>query len=206
MQFKASHPLHWPNNYPRTPQWDKGTNSSFKAGMAMSEAMMFLKEELQAINPQTATLLTDYENLETPRLMRKVGNDQGVVLKLRIDNKQYELACDRWQKLEHNIYALHLALRSLRSIVEWGVGSFAQAFGGYAVGGAAAMAAGAHAAGGDGGMQLEEWRLTLGLGPSATLEDASAVYRRRAKTVAGDQEELTKLNLAMDEASKALGS
>lgn len=203
MQFKASHPLHWPNNYPRTPQWDKGTNSSFKAGMPMNEAMNFLKEELQAINPQTATLLTDYENLETPRLMRKVGNDQGVALKLRIDNKQYELACDRWLQLEHNIYALHLALRSLRGIVEWGVGSYAQVLGGYAVGGATPMMA---AGGEGGGMQMEEWRLTLGLGPSATLEDASAVYRRRAKIVAGDQEELTKLNLAMDEASRVLGS
>src|SRR5690606_15917082 len=111
------------------------------------------------------------------------------------------LACDRWVGVEQNIYALHLALRNLRNIVLWGVGNVENVFGGYAAAvqpHASAPAAGAKAP------ALESWRLTLGLGPTATLEDAQAVYRRRAKSSADNEDELMKLNLAMDEASKAL--
>jgi hypothetical protein len=200
--IKFSHPLHWPNGFPRTEKWEKSINHSFKPGLTMQEALTFLYEELKELGVKKATLCTDYENIEQPRAIRRIGSDNGAALRIEIDNRIYQLACDRWVAIEQNIYALHLALRNLRSIVLWGVGNLENVFGGYAAGNAQTSAF-------NGGMSvndsaMEEWRIQLGLGPTATLDDAQAVYRRRAKNFANNQEELMKLNLAMDAATKAL--
>lgn len=197
--LKFSHPLQWPNNYPRTQKWEKSVNQSFKIGLTVQEALTFLYDELQELGAKKATLFTDYENIEQPRAMRRIGNDNGVALHVEINDRMYRLACDRWVPVEQNIYAIHLALRNLRNIVLWGVGNVENAFGGYAVNAVPVHGNPAQAE------ALEDWRATLGLGPTATLDDAQAVYRRRAKACANDQGELMRLNLAMDAATKALG-
>src|SRR5688500_5069248 len=131
--LKFSHPLQWPNNYPRTQKWEKSVNQSFKIGLTVQEALTFLYDELQELGAKKATLFTDYENIEQPRAMRRIGNDNGVALHVEINDRMYRLACDRWVPVEQNIYAIHLALRNLRNIVLWGVGNVENAFGGYAV-------------------------------------------------------------------------
>lgn len=207
-----SHPLQWPSGYPRTEIWAKSINTTFKNGMTMQEALTFLYEELQQLGVKKATLFTDYENIEKPRSIRRIGSDNGATLQLELDGRQYRLACDRWAPIEQNIYALHLALRNLRSIVQWGVGNVENVFGGYCAsvqnmihGSGAVNGASTHGAPTANAAALDEWRLALGLGPTATLDDAQAVYRRRAKSLADKPDELMRLNLAMDAASKALG-
>lgn len=195
-----THPLQWPNGFPRTQRWEKSVNPGFKTGLSIQEALTFLYEELQQLQATRGTLFTDYENIEQPRTIRRVGNDDGAALTIDLNGQTYRMACDRWVGVEQNIYALHLTLRSLRNIVLWGVGNIEDVFGGYLP---TAMQA-RHATGVGGQSTMEEWRLVLGLGPTATLEDAQAVYRRRAKSYAEKPDELMKLNLAMDAASKAL--
>lgn len=199
--LKFSYPLLWPNGYPRTEKWAKSVNQSFKIGLTMQEALTFLYDELKELGANKAMLYTDYENIEHPRNIRRIGSDNGAALRVEIQGHIYQLACDRWVAVEQNIYALHLALRNLRSIVLWGVGNIENVFGGYTAGnGAQPSVACSDVA----PVAMEEWRQILGLGPTATLDDAQAVYRRRAKNFANNQEELMKLNLAMDEATKAL--
>lgn len=212
VDLKFSHPLQWPHGYPRTEMWAKSINSNFKTGMTMQEALTFLYEELQHLGAGKAVLFTDYENIEKPSSIRRIGSDNGATIQFELNGHQYRIACDRWAPVEQNIYALHLALRNLRMVVEWGVGNPENVFGGYssvvqntlhATGAAGGSMNGAPASGGAAG-SIEEWRLTLGLGPTATLDDAQAVYRRRAKSLAEKPDELMKLNLAMDAANKAL--
>ena len=50
----------------------------------------------------------------------------------------------------------------------------------------------------------EPWLLALGLGPSATVHDANATYRARAKQVASNPEALLRLNAAIETARKFL--
>ena len=203
-----AHPLQWPNGYPRTEMWAKSVNTTFKNGMTMQEALTFLYDELQELKVTKATLYTDYENIEKPRSIRRIGSDNGACLHIELNGQQYRLACDRWSPVEQNIYALHLALRNLRSIAQWGVGHVENAFGGYSPAFQHMLRGGTPAANGNGSAgesTLEDWRLTLGLGPTATLDDAQAVYRRRAKSLADRPDELMRLNLAMDAASKTLG-
>lgn len=201
IQLKFSHPLHWPNGFPRTEKWEKSVNPSFKIGLSMQEALTFLYDELNELGATKAVLCTDYENIEQPRSIRRIGSDNGAALRIELNDRMYQMACDRWVAIEQNIYALHLALRNLRNIVLWGVGNVENVFGGYAVGTAGHSGTAQRS---DSPVLMEEWRKMLGLGPTATLDDAQAVYRRRAKNFANNQEELMKLNLAMDEATKAL--
>lgn len=207
--LKFTHPLQWPQGYPRTQQWEKSVNKTFKNGMPIKEALTFLYDELQELGVAKATLYTDYENIEKPNSIRRIGSDNGATLHMELNGHQYRLACDRWAPIEQNIYALHLALRNLRSIVLWGVGNVENVFGGYCAAAQNAIHASSHAAGqgqtsGGNDSGMEDWRLLLGLGPTATLDDAQAVYRRRAKSLADKPDELMRLNLAMDEATKAL--
>src|SRR5690606_20014849 len=111
-------------------------------------------------------------------------SDNGACLHLTLNGQQYRLACDRWSPVEQNIYALHLALRNLRNIVQWGVGNIEIAFCGFNPMIQKSVGAGGATQNAASGSTLEDWRLTLGLGPTATLDDAQAVYRRRAKSVA----------------------
>lgn len=179
-------------------------NQSFKATLSLQEATDFLLDELNALrNVQEATLSTDHKDLGNPRRVPHPVMNNGVVLRLRIDNQHYNIACDRWVRLEHNIYALHLVLRNMRNMLEWGVGDMPRYLAGFQPS-AIIVSHGASLNGHADG--LEEWRLYLGLGPTAKLDDAQAVYRRRAKAVADNEEEMLRLNLAMDAASKSLGT
>ncbi|MBM3617766.1 MAG: hypothetical protein FJX23_04395 [Alphaproteobacteria bacterium] len=201
--LKFAHPIQWPSDQQLTQKYEKSINRSFSAGMTTAEAIGFLQEEVNALGGvKEAVLLTDFEDIDKPARTRRVGHDNAAVVRLKLANGTYRLACDRWVSVEQNIYALHLGLRNIRSNVGYGVGDLAKALGGYGT----AAASGAAAPGGASGKSLEEWRLVLGLGHTATIDDAHAVYRRRAKAAANDQDELVRLNLAMDEAAKELGS
>ncbi len=205
MAFKTSHPLRWPAHLSRSQSFERGVNTGFNSNMSLADAVQFLQEEVEALGAESALLLTDYENLMSERLIRKAGSDTGAVLKLTIDRQDYDLACDRWLSLEHNIYALHLALRSWRNMAtNWGIADYARLLAGFTHNGTAHVG-GNQAVANSGDAQAEEWRSLLGLGPTATVEDAQAVYRRRAKIAADNPEELMRLNLAMDAARKALG-
>lgn len=202
LTIRHSYPLQWPHDLPPTEKWGKGINQSFNMAMTLQEATNFLLEELNALTVvQEATLCTDHQDLGNPRRVPHPVVNNGVVLRLKIDGSQYNIACDRWVRLEHNVYALHLVLRNLRVMLEWGVGDLKRFLAGFLPGGAVASALPAgHQEG------MEEWRLYLGLGPTAKLDDAQAVYRRRAKAVMDNEEEMLRLNLAMDAASKTLST
>ncbi|MCH2546066.1 MAG: hypothetical protein MK052_00435 [Alphaproteobacteria bacterium] len=204
VNMKFSHPLQWPNGFPRTEKWEKSINNSFKVGLTLQEALTFVYDELNELGAKKATLFTDYENVEQPRSVRRVGSDNGAALSFEYNEQVYRMACDRWVNLEQNIYAIHLAIRNMRHIVLWGVGNVENVFGGYSTKAQQSAQPRSGATNAKTAHTTDGWRLELGLGPTATLDDAQAVYRRRAKNFANNQEELMKLNLAMDEATKAL--
>lgn len=194
-------PLHWPNTKDATKPSLRGHNNGFPPGMKLREAITYLEEEVSALAPQAATLYTNMEHLANDRLRKKLSNEPGATLELKIGGKNYFIACDKWALLEHNLYALHLSIRSIRNMEKWGVASVEQAIYGFAALKLRQEVEEAH----DSGLEIEEWMAELGLGPTATLEDAQAVYRRRAKSLANDEDALIQLNNAMDEARKHLG-
>ncbi len=200
-QLSFDAPLKWPEAYPITPRMRQRADSGFSNAMTLEEAVSFLAEEIMDFDTQYACLCTDVENIATARTRHAHGTRSGACLTLKIANKNYFFACDRWQKLEHNIYALHLTLRQLRNIDKWGTAPLELLLSQFAV-------SNRHA------LDLEKltsesttsWMQALGLGPTATLQDAVAVYHRRAKQIGNsDDTALTILNEAMQQAREALG-
>ena len=201
LAYKA--PLHWPNTKDATKANQRTHASGFPTTLTMRESLAYLEEEVRGLSPQTAILYSNVEQLNNDRLRKKLNNETGVTLELKIAGKNYFLACDRWASMEHNIYALHLAVRNARNYEKWGIGSLEDALYGFASVKAKHDVAD-YQQQEVRALEIEEWMALLGLGPTATLDDAQATYRRRAKALAEDTDSLIQLNNAMDEARRHL--
>lgn len=202
MALTFSDPLIWPPQRPRTDPRARSFNNGFRRDLRFEDMIGYLEEELSALSVvERPTLHTDMEHINVPRLRKKLSDDSGVCLEITIRKKIYYLTCDQWYLIEHNLYALHLMLRALRNTSGWINVDFARLIYGFREDQEDASAPPPPE---EDPHLLEEWRLVLGLGPTATLDDAHAVYRRRMKQAVQDEDAMLKLNLAMDAAKREL--
>ena len=193
MTLRFSSPLNWPEWVPVTPRTKQRTDRNFAPPMKLEESIRFLEEEIAAINCN-AILSLDIDQPTSERNRKKVGNRTGAALQLRLPFGNYVIACDTWLAPENNIYAMHLALRQWRNMERWGIGTLPVLLKGFEPGVQTTV-----------NVQTPEWHLPnwmeyFGLGPTATLDDAQAIYHKRAKQLAHDTDALTKLNITMEEA------
>jgi hypothetical protein len=115
-------------------------------------------------------------------------------------------ACDRWQKVEHNMQAIAKTIEALRGIARWGTGDMLEAaFTGFAAlpppPAAAPPAPGAPP-------RLKHWRDVFGTGVQ-TREQLQDVYRRLAAAYhpdrpGGSQAKMAELNAAKAQALQEL--
>jgi hypothetical protein len=196
--LKFNAPLDWPEWIPVTPRAHQKNDRNFAPPMPLEESISFLEHEVQATG-LTATLSLDIDQPAIDRLAKRVGGRNGAALYIRYADSHYVIACDIWQAVEHNIYAIHLTLRQMQNIQKWGVAPLAVLLEGFKTGQKVKQAKTEPSAS-EGQLQILGWMNKLGLGPSATLDDAQAVYHRRAKQVAHDSDALSKLNITMEEA------
>ncbi len=202
MEIRYEYPPKMPPGWHATPLNSRAHHhNSFSRTLAISEAARYLEDEILALRPTAATVYSAYQHLNNDRLRKKMGHDTAVSVGLKLGGKSHLIACDKWFLIEHNLYALHLSLRAVRSIEDWGAASALRMLSVFSpqietrdreVHESIVM------------QDVPEWMMKLGLGPTATLEDANAVYRRRAKLVGNDEEALLLLNGAMDDARKHL--
>jgi hypothetical protein len=201
-QLQIASRLNWPDFILPTERLTRQMNPQFQLQMQEHEALAFLEDELDR-TPQvlSASLSCDAENINSTIPTHYLSKNTGASLRLNLDDgNKYFLCCDRWQMLAHNIYALHLGLRYYRQLSEWGLGSMYLLLSGLKDrGGATATSQTADST-------LTDWQKTLGIGPTATLEDANTLYRLRAKVVGEDHPDtLRTLNIAIQEARRVLG-
>lgn len=202
-ELQHDSPLKWPMHILPTERLKRGINHQFQQGMSESDAIAYLQDEVtQTAAISSAKLTCNAMQLNSTMPTKYLSKNLGASVILRIDNQQAILCCDKWQSLAHNIYALHLAVRQFRQISDWGVGSLPVLLHGFSenAAGASAASAGAPTPPSANGVN---WQKTLGLGANATLEDANAVYRARAKAIGeNDPDALQDLNLAIQEARR----
>ncbi len=191
-------PLTFPTGWTRTAQGATTVNRQFSKTTTIEDALHYLQDEIAAIHADSAILYTNYESIHNPGMRSKRGNSEGASLQLTVKGASGFLACDQWNTVAHNLYALHLAVRHLRMFEEWGVATadfMLSAFSDKAAQTRAVQSTG-----------MADWMITLGLGPTATLDDANAMYRQRAKQAAADAHALLELNFAIEQARQALGN
>ncbi len=193
LHFKS--PLSWPEAIPATPLMKQRSDNGFSANITLTDAVTFLKEEIDLAGIAHAVLYLDMDQPQVERLRKKVGSRTGACLHLKHRDRGYIITCDRWQRMEHNIYAMHLALRQWCNMERWGIGTLSSLMAGFEIDYKDDAAFSAEMV----SENIVECLKTFGLGMNATLEDATAIYHRRAKSLAHDSEQLAQLNIAMDE-------
>ncbi len=129
-----------------------------------------------------------YSNQRTPE-------DRGAAVYFTFKGQPRVLACDRWNRVEDNLYAIAMDINAQRGRIRWGVGSVEQAFAGYT-----ALPA-------PGGSGAATWYQVLGVAHDAPFDVAKEAYLRESKLChpdnGGSHESQVRLNAAWDMARKA---
>lgn len=133
-----AYPLSWPVTQKRTAFRTEsrfkrpGTNMRSRRH-SITEARQLLSDELDRLGARGVTLSTNLElNLNgDPRGTQGQPYDPGAAVYFELNGKPHVLACDKWQHVECNIYAIAKHIDSMRGQDRWGVGTQEQAFTGY---------------------------------------------------------------------------
>lgn len=199
LSIAFEYPLRYPAKHTACDLNMRGFDNGFPKDMQIEDAIGYLEDELKNINARGVKLHTNYKNIGNPRLREQVDRDTGCVLQFDAMGHSYVTLCDKWALVAHNIYAVHLLVRNAKNYEKWGVGTAADALTSFVYGTHKDYSAEDASA-----VTSTDWMDVLGLGPTATLEDANAVYRSRAKRADGDAEELIQLNNAVENARRKL--
>lgn len=137
---KTNYPLCWPDNWPRT----KYPSRARFEEKTIAFAVTLLTQEVNRLNGTYANY-DDPKVIVSTNLKPKLSGlpaggqaqpqDKGaaVYFELRIQARKLPvaLACDKWDRVEHNLYAIAKHIEALRAQERWGVGRVEQAFRGY---------------------------------------------------------------------------
>lgn len=189
-----AYPLYWPENRPRTEAW-KRERSRFKTGFGA--AIREVVDELGRLGARSPVVSTNVALRRDglPLASAKRVNDPGVAVYFTYKGKQTCFACDRWDKVEDNIWAVAKTIDAMRGIARWGTGDMlAAAFTGFAALPPPAT----------------EWRKVLNVTDGAGIVSAETNYREAAKRAhpdnGGSHERMAELNIAIQQARRELGA
>lgn len=189
-----AYPLCWPANWPRTAERER---SRFKTTFDSARREVF--EELRRMGVKDWNVILS-TNLELRRdgipyaTAKPKDSDVGVAIYFRKKDggQQLVFTCDRWDRIEDNMWAIAKSIDAIRGISRWGASDMMErAFTGF-------MALPAP----------EQWWDVLGCGRGVSLECAEAQYKIRIRSAhpdaGGSQEMAAKLNWAISKAREEL--
>ncbi len=198
MSDATRYPLTWPEGWPRTTPARReqsrffGGSETGRRRHSMEEATAFLQAELSRLGAKKEVLSTNVElRLDgKPYSAKRVIFDPGAAVYFELKGKPISLACDKWLRVEDNVWAIAKHIEALRGQDRWGVGSMEQAFRGYQ----ALPAIGESSA--------SDWWKTLGVPINSTPDLVKEAYRALVKKHhpdrGGDPELFHRLQRAME--------
>ncbi len=185
-----AYPLCWPEHRPRTQPYNRET-ARFDTSFARARGNIVRQVKLLVANPfrEPDTIISTNLPLRRdglPMAAFKKIDDVGVAVYFTYKGEQRCFACDRWNAIADNMQAISKTIEALRGIARWGTGDMlAAAFTGFT----ALPAPG-----------RSEWFQTLGVTPTASLDECRAAYRRAAGEAhpdrGGSHERMAKINAA----------
>src|SRR5215472_2927744 len=161
-----------------------------------------LEDQLQRLGAQAAVLSTNLELRLNgqPRSGQRDPEDPGAAVYFTLNKKRMVLACDKWTRVADNIAAIAAHIRSIRSVVNYGVGTTEQAFEGYR-----SLE--------DWSSGLMPWKRVLGFADDSrpSLAEVEAKWKARMKEVHPDMSgqsglQATQLNQAIAQARAELAA
>lgn len=217
MSNQQAFPLSWPNGWPRTAAHKRApapfftisrnyhasstpgqsgytTSSRNKRSMNTATEEIFRNLKLIGVGDFNVIVSTNVElrNDGLPYSNRKAPEDPGAAIFFKLKGKPCSLACDKWSRVEDNLYAISKHIEALRGQERWGVGSVEQAFAGYMALPPAGTSVGA------------SWWNVLGCAHDSPFEAVKESYRAKAKIAhpdnGGSNDAMVTLNAAWDQA------
>jgi hypothetical protein len=189
VKLPDAYPLAWPDGWPRTKYPQR--NSRYK--VAGTKARDELVDELYRLSARDFVISTNIQLRQDglPLAHQRVPQDPGVAV-YWTDHKgrPWSLACDAWDRVEHNMRAIYYAVAGIRQIERSGASQLLErAYRGF----------NALPSEGSGW-----WRQELGLEGSPTRERVEERYRELARERhpdhGGTQDAMVKLNRAREAA------
>lgn len=120
--IRFEYPLQWLPQQPRT----KRQQRARFGGHSPSKAGDYLIEELKRLGAKNCIISSNLEQ----RLKgdgfyaNQRVEDAGVVVYFDLKNNSKAMACDKWDKVEHNLWALYLSVQAIRGLERWGGSEF----------------------------------------------------------------------------------
>lgn len=190
-------PLSWPAGWPRTPRHKQTRNERFMRNLSVARATDAVLDEVRSLGGRGVVISTNLELKRDglPYSNRRAPDDPGAAVYFRLKDKPLVLACDRWDRVEQNLWAIAKHINALRGQERWGVGTVAQAFAGYT-----ALP--------DPNARRPWWEV-LGVHRGASPIDIRSAYNEAAKLHhpdrGGDVERMAEINAAYEEARRERG-
>jgi hypothetical protein len=155
-----AYPLYWPEGRARTLSRQ---SSAFKTS-GLARVRDELLNELKLLRARLIVISTNIPIRRDglPYAGQAQPKDPGVAVYFTRNDKQLCFACDRWRKVEDNIWAVAKTIDALRGVARWGTGDMIEA----AFTGFAALPA------------AKPWHEILGCEAMATNDEIEEAYRR----------------------------
>ncbi|BEP34277.1 hypothetical protein GmRootV59_12510 [Variovorax sp. V59] len=192
-----AYPLQWPVGRPRTERWRR-ERAKFEVTFARARDNIVAEVgRLAGRYPDPAIVISTNIALRRdglPLANQRQPDDPGVSVYFTYKKRQMSFACDRWEKIEHNMQAIAKTIEALRGIARWGTGDMLEAaFTGFS---ALPPPSSTNSA-------PRTWRDVFGTGVN-TRAQLTEVYRRLASAYhpdrGGDPAKMAELNQARDDA------
>lgn len=189
--IRTNYPLHWPEGWKRSPSRKQ---SNFDRNRTLAQARDFLLHELYLLGAPSGSEISSNVRVRgdgLPYSQQPQPDDRGVAVYFKLSGKDYVLACDRFNRVECNIYAIGKHVEAMRAQERYGVGSIEQSFRGY-------MALPT-----TGSVEARPWYVVLGVPEFATRPQILEAFRRLALAAhpdhGGTAEAMAELIKARDE-------
>lgn len=200
MSNTTAYPLSWPVGWPRT----AFRHSSDFGRHSVADCTAEILRQLGLLSATSIVISTNLQlRLDgLPKSNRGMPADPGAAVYFKLkkghwkDGKHHTvstdhvLACDKWVKVEDNLWSIAKHVDALRGQKRWGVGSVEQAFAGYTALPAAGETAG------------EAWWQVLEVPANASPDVINQAFRAKARAAhpdtGGSDQAMTRLNTARD--------
>lgn len=202
---QESHPLSWPSHWPRHHGHRKESRFLRSCKFAsrkrsMFEGVNFVMNEVRKLGGRKTIISTNtaVKSDGTPYAGRRSPEDTGVAIYFDLKGKNIVFACDRWDRVEDNVFAIGKHIESIRAQERWGVGRIEQAFTGYAAPPAPIQAG-----------YRRSWYEVIGCQSTTSSIEVGQMYRTEAKKrhpdISGGEESMKELNLAYEDFKRERG-
>lgn len=192
----TAYPLQWPTGRKRTEPYRRA-RANFSTSFAVARDNLIA--EVKRLGGRNLVISTNAPLRQDglPYASYRKIDDEGVAVYFTLDGQQMGFACDRWDRVEHNMHAIVKTIDALRGIARWGTGDMMKA----AFTGFTALPA---------PDAQKTWREVLGLySGERNMDIVRAAYRRLASShhpdKGGTHDAMTALNSALAAAEKELG-